>query len=66
MWIFTAGIVVNVVGNLLLIPAYGLHGAAFATGASICFVSISCALRAWQLLGINATFLSLLGARRSP
>jgi O-antigen/teichoic acid export membrane protein len=61
MLVFTAGIVVNIGGNLLLIPAYGMAGAAAATGASLCFVSITCAWLVWRLVGINATVLSLVG-----
>lgn len=63
MFIFTAGIVVNVIGNLLLIPEYGMAGAAIATGSSLCLVAVTCALLVWRLIGINATVFSTIGTR---
>lgn len=65
MLVFTAGIVLNVGGNLLLIPEYGMRGAAVATGVSLCFVSVTCALLAWRLIGVDATVLSLIRKRRT-
>jgi O-antigen/teichoic acid export membrane protein len=55
MLVFTAGIIISIVGNLQLIPRYGLTGAAIASGASLCFVSVSCALLTRRLVGIDAT-----------
>ena len=55
---FAAGIGIGVIGSLLLIPSYGLTGAAIAAGASLCFVSVTCALLAQHLVGINATVFS--------
>jgi O-antigen/teichoic acid export membrane protein len=65
MLVFTGGITVNIAGNLLLIPRYGMLGAAIATGTSFCAVSGACALLARRLIGINATVFSLAD-RRGP
>jgi O-antigen/teichoic acid export membrane protein len=52
---FAAGTAVNVVGGLLLIPRYGLAGAAASTAVSLCLVSVTCALLAQRRLGIDGT-----------
>lgn len=53
--ILSVGALLNLMGVLLLVPLYGLLGAAIATGASLCLVSAFCALFAKRLTGINAT-----------
>lgn len=53
--IFAIGIVIHALGAMLLVPPYGLLGAAIASGASLCFVSMTCAFLARRLIGINAT-----------
>ncbi len=53
--IFSIGALANVMGVVILVPTYGLVGAATAAGISLCLVSAACALFARRLTGINAT-----------
>lgn len=53
--VFALGAVANVCANLVLIPRYGLPGAAIATGSSLILVSAGSALLCWRKMGINAT-----------
>ncbi|MCG8588835.1 MAG: oligosaccharide flippase family protein [Proteobacteria bacterium] len=55
--------VLNVAANAVLIPRYGITGAALATAASIAVGNGLLAWRVWRLLGINPTGLG--GWRRS-
>jgi O-antigen/teichoic acid export membrane protein len=43
-WIMAAGVVVNVILNLILIPRFGLNGAAFATAAADGAILALCAI----------------------
>jgi O-antigen/teichoic acid export membrane protein len=56
--LFTAGAASHVGLGLLLIPRFGLSGAAVAAGASLALVSAASALLAWKRTGINATIFS--------
>jgi O-antigen/teichoic acid export membrane protein len=56
--LFSVGTLLNMAGLLLLVPLYGLVGAAIAGGVSLCFVSAALALLARRLVGINATLFS--------
>jgi O-antigen/teichoic acid export membrane protein len=66
-WIAVSGLVlstlVNVGLNWLLIPRYGIEGAAFATGLSIAAWNIALWYATWVTLRIDS---SPLGLRRSP
>lgn len=53
--IFSIGALTNVTALFVLVPLYGLVGAATASGISLCLVSGACALFARRLLGLNAT-----------
>jgi O-antigen/teichoic acid export membrane protein len=55
MAVFAAGAAMNVVAGLALIPRFGMLGAALSSSASLCLVSLSCALLARRMLGINGT-----------
>jgi len=57
--ILSVGALVNVTGVVILVPIYGLVGAATATGISLCLVSAVSALFARRLAGINATVFSV-------
>ncbi len=57
--VFTTGTACHVALGLLLIPQFGLTGAAVAAGASLTFVSAASATLAWKRTGINATIFSL-------
>ena len=56
--VFSAGAFVNLVSLFVLVPLFGLIGAALASGISLCMVSIACALLARRLTGLNATLFS--------
>ncbi len=53
--IFTAGAASHVALGLVLIPRFGIAGAAIAAGTSLALVSAASALLAWKKTGINAT-----------
>lgn len=53
--IFTAGTASHVALGLILIPRFGIAGAAIAAGSSLALVSAASALLAWKKTGINAT-----------
>jgi O-antigen/teichoic acid export membrane protein len=55
MGVFTAGAALNVAVGLAIIPRFGAVGAATSSAASLCLVSISCAVLARRRLGINGT-----------
>jgi O-antigen/teichoic acid export membrane protein len=57
--VFTVGALANVLGVVILVPSYGLLGAATATGISLCMVSATCAVFARRLTGVNATLFSV-------
>lgn len=52
---FTLGVAVHVLANLLLVPRFGLTGAAVAMGCALVVVSAGCAMAAWRTIGIDAT-----------
>lgn len=56
--VFSAGALINLVSLFVLVPLFGLIGAALASGISLCLVSIACALLARRLTGLNATLFS--------
>jgi O-antigen/teichoic acid export membrane protein len=56
----TVGGVLNIILNLLLIPKYGIYGAAFATALALCFRMVMEALFAYFKTGVNTTIFSLL------
>ncbi len=56
--VFSVGALLNVTGLLVLVPLYGLVGAAIAGGVSLCLVSATCAWFARRLIGLNATLFS--------
>lgn len=49
------GALLNVALNLALIPYWGMTGAALATAASVVVCNVWLALRAYRVLGVNAT-----------
>lgn len=53
----TVSAILNVIGNLILIPRYGIEGAAIATASSTIFVNLVKVLWVRQKLGIDATAL---------
>lgn len=53
--VFMAGAAANVAGCLALIPAFGMSGAALASGISLGLVSVTCAVLARRKLGINGS-----------
>lgn len=53
--IFTAGAASHVALGFILIPRFGIAGAAIAAGTSLALVSAASALLAWKKTGINAT-----------
>lgn len=53
--VFTAGAATHVALGLILIPRFGIAGAAIAAGASLALVAAASALLAWKKTGINAT-----------
>jgi len=55
--------VVNVLLNWLLIPRYGIEGAAIATGISIAVWNIGLWAATWVLMGVDS---SPLGVQKSP
>lgn len=64
--IFTGGVAFHVVLGMLLIPRFGLSGAAGAAGASLTLVSAASAMLAWKLTGINATIFSVADRPARP
>lgn len=58
--LFSVGALADVTGLLVLVPLYGLVGAAIAAGFSLCLVSAACALFARRRVGLNATLFSLV------
>ena len=64
--VFALGTVLNILLNAILIPRYGIEGAAIATAASTCFWNVLLAVKVWRRLGISTTALGPLGRRRSP
>lgn len=64
--IYAATFAVNVLLNLLLIPAMGLMGAAIATSIAIIFEAAALALAAKRKLNVTTFVLSLLFSPRDP
>ncbi|MCS3650585.1 O-antigen/teichoic acid export membrane protein [Salinibacter ruber] len=60
--VFAVGAVLNVLLNLILIPKYGIMGAAFATGTSITSWNVLLAYFAWNELGVNPTAGAILNS----
>lgn len=58
--ILSGGALLNVLGVVILVPMYGLVGAAIASGISLCLVSAMCAIFVRRLTGINATIFSAI------
>jgi O-antigen/teichoic acid export membrane protein len=58
-WIMAAGVVVNVALNLLLIPRFGLNGAAFATATADGAILVLCAF-AIERFGVRPALRLLL------
>jgi O-antigen/teichoic acid export membrane protein len=56
--ISAVGAGMNVVGNLVLIPLWGINGAAGATALSTVAVSLAFAVLAYRALGIRSFLLS--------
>jgi O-antigen/teichoic acid export membrane protein len=52
---FAGSAAISIVGNLVLIPAWGVNGAAVATATSVIFVSVIFAVLAHRKLGIQPT-----------
>ena len=52
------GVAVNIAGNALLIPRFGLAGAATATAASMVLWNVLMLVCVWRRMGINATALA--------
>ena len=63
---FAAGAALNIVGGLVLIPGFGLIGAAASSAVSLCLVSILCAMLARKKLGIDATVFASRPRRTTP
>lgn len=61
---FAASAGLNLLGNLLLIPAFGVNGAAAATALSVAAVSVAFAWLAYRKLGIQPTALALPTGRQ--
>ncbi len=57
-FVFSAGALINLASLFVLVPFFGLIGAALASGLSLCLVSIACAFLARRLTGLNATLFS--------
>jgi O-antigen/teichoic acid export membrane protein len=56
---FGCSAAINVLGNFLLIPVWGINGAATATALSVVFVSVAFAILTSRKLGIQPTVLSI-------
>ena len=54
---FGCSAAISIVGNLLLIPVWGINGAATATALSVIFVSVAFAVLTYWKLGIQPTVL---------
>jgi O-antigen/teichoic acid export membrane protein len=61
---FSLGILINLILNILLIPRWGIEGAATATATSIIFVNILLAARTYQKVGIHTTALGPISLRK--
>ncbi|HVZ33767.1 MAG TPA: polysaccharide biosynthesis C-terminal domain-containing protein [Polyangiaceae bacterium] len=57
--VFGIGAALNVIGNLILIPAAGIEGAAIVTGLSVIVVNVTFVVLARRDLGIHSTALPL-------
>jgi O-antigen/teichoic acid export membrane protein len=66
MAVFAAGAGLNVAGGLVLIPRFGLVGAAVSTAVSLCLVSVTCAVLARRWLGIDGTVFAGEPTRTTP
>ena len=53
------GVMLNIILNAVLIPTYGINGAAFATTFSILIIGVLDALMVKQKIGINSTFFKI-------
>lgn len=56
---FAGSAAISIIGNLVLIPKWGINGAASATASSIIFVSVVFAVLAYCKLGIQPTALKV-------
>lgn len=57
-YFFSIGCVLNILLNLILIPLYGIEGAAIATACSVIFWNLSLAFYLKKQIKINATILA--------
>ena len=65
--IFSSSALLNVLGNLLLIPLYGIEGAALATGISIVAWNLLMVHQVRKRLGIKATLFGVpAGLKNMP
>jgi O-antigen/teichoic acid export membrane protein len=55
---FSCSAAINILGNLLFIPIWGVNGAAVATALSVVAVSMTMAILAFRYLGIRPTALA--------
>lgn len=58
------GAIVNVIGNAVMIPLYGINGAAVATGLSTVVWNVALGILVYRRLGINPTMFGRLRGRR--
>jgi O-antigen/teichoic acid export membrane protein len=66
MGVFAAGAALNFAGCLVLVPRFGIVGAAISSAASLCLASGSCAILARSKLGIDGTVFARLPRRTTP
>jgi O-antigen/teichoic acid export membrane protein len=63
--IVTAGLMFNVILGVILIPTYGLIGAAIAEMSSVIFRNIALSITTYKLMGVDPTVLSALSSKKS-